>query len=189
MPNIFQPYNEDREPGRAPDSSPQASANADELIATIMQYVKTEVSYYHRLLQVLQQERDILLSGQHDQLLLNCESKMALSEELHELQSARQELLSGFNLQSEGEEMVKLSALLPLLEEEEQREYRALLQEADILARRLRDLNQINRTYINEALDSIGHILAIFTDQQRGGYNARGGPISLNGRQLLARKV
>jgi flagellar biosynthesis/type III secretory pathway chaperone len=167
----------------------ETSANADELIAAIIRYVKTEISYYHRLLQVLQQERDILLSGQHDQLLLNCESKMSLSEELHDLQSARQELLAQFTVPDEGEEVVKLSQQLPLLEEKQWPEFRALLQEADILSRRLQDLNQINRTYINEALDSIGHILSIFTDQRRGVYNARGGPVSLSGRKILARKV
>jgi flagellar biosynthesis/type III secretory pathway chaperone len=166
---------------------PEASGSADQLIASIMQYVKTEISYYHRLLQVLQQERDILLSGQHDQLLPNCELKMALSEELHDLQAARQDLLAQFN--GEGTEVVKLAELLPLLETEARREYRALLQEADTLSRRLHDLNQINRTYINEALDSIGHILAIFADQHAGGYNARGAQVSTRGRRIVARAV
>ncbi|MDR1397003.1 MAG: flagellar protein FlgN [Desulfarculales bacterium] len=164
--------------------------NADELITLITQYLKTEINYYHSLLLVLQQERDILLSGQHDQLLPNCENKMALSEELHDIQRERQELLAQFHTpDEEGGEAGKLSQLIPLVEEGRRPEYRALLQEADTLSRRLRDLNEINRVYINEALDGISHILAIFTGQQEGGYNALGSRTPAQRRRILAREV
>jgi flagellar biosynthesis/type III secretory pathway chaperone len=164
--------------------------NADEMITLIMQYVRTEINYYHSLLLVLQQERDILLSGQHDQLLPNCENKMALSEELHDIQKQRQALLVQFSTPEGGEEETgRLSQLIPLADEEKQPEYRAMLQEADTLSRRLRDLNEINRTYINEALDGIGHILAIFTGQQSGGYNSQGSRTPVQGRRILAREV
>ena len=166
---------------QAPEKTPQ------ELAAAVMDYVNTEISYYQSLLLVLQQERDILLSGLHDELLPNCENKLTLSEELSDIQKERQQLVDMINEQ--GYEISRLSQLVPWVDEAMQPRFRAILQEADILSKRLYELNQINRTYISEALETIGHILAIFSEQHAAGYNARGGQVPLSGRRLLAKEV
>ena len=162
-------------------------SNADDIMAGIVQHVHTEIEYYSQLLQVMEEERDILLKGRHDDLMPNCERKLTLSDKLAKVQQMRQEMMKHFN--SDEFKVSKLSQLLPLLAEEQRECFRLRLIEADTLSRRLSDLNQLNRVYINEALDSIGHILSIFSGQQAGGYTAKGGRLPLSGRRILAREV
>ena len=162
-------------------------SDADSIMVDITRHVHMEIDYYRQLLLVMEEERDILLKGRHDDLMPNCERKLALSDKLAAAQKERQEMMRSFN--SDDFEVSKLSHLLPLLAEDKRAEFRLSLIEADTLSRRLSELNQLNRTYINEALDSISHILSIFSGQQAGGYTARGGRLPLSGRRILAREV
>ena len=164
-----------------------ALINADDIMADITRHVHTEIDYYRQLLLVMQEEREILLKGRHDDLMPNCERKLDLSDKLAAVQKVRQEMMKSFN--SDDFEVNKLSQLLPLLAGEERDDFYLCLTEADALSRRLSELNQLNRTYINEALDSIGHILSIFSGQQAGGYTSKGGRLPLSGRRILAREV
>lgn len=161
--------------------------NADGIMSAITEHVHTEINYYRQLLRVMEQERDILLKGRHDELMPNCESKLALSEELATIQKERQRLAAYFN--TEDFAVIKLSQLIPLMPEEDRAGFREMLVEADTLSRRMSELNQLNRSYINEALDSIGHMLSILSGQQAGGYTAKGSRVPINGRRILTREV
>ncbi len=161
--------------------------NADSIMAGVATHLRMEIGYYRELLQVMEQERDILLKGRHDELMPNCERKLALCEELAAVQKSRHELVKNFN--TEDFTVIKLAQLIPLMPEVDREEFRANLVEADTLSRRMNELNQLNRTYIHEALDSIGHMLSIFSGQQASGYTARGGRVPLSGRRILAREV
>lgn len=163
------------------------TVNADHIMASIMEHVQTEIGYYRELLQTMEQERDILLKGLHEQLMPNCERKLQLGEQLAAVQTKRQEMVNAFS--TEDFTVSKLSELLPLVSEADRENFRQCLLEADNLSRRMRELNELNRSYINEALDTIGQILSIFAGQQSAGYTASGGRAPLKGRRLLAREV
>jgi flagellar biosynthesis/type III secretory pathway chaperone len=161
--------------------------NADALIAAIVEYLEMEVNHYRELLAVMEHERDILLQGRHGELTLNCERKLWLSEQLASVQNKRRRLMAAFS--SDEFTLSKMSELIPLVPEAQRENYRLQLLEADALSTRLRELNAVNRSFITEALDSIGSILNIFASQQNPGYNARGGRNSLRGGRILVREV
>jgi flagellar biosynthesis/type III secretory pathway chaperone len=161
--------------------------NADALMAAIMEHLAMEVNHYRELLTVMEHERDILLQGRHDELTANCERKLLVSEQLASIQNERQRLMAAFN--SDEFTVDKMSELIPLVPEEQRENYRLQLLEAESLSTRLRELNAINRSFITEALDSIGSILNIFAGQQNPGYNARGNRNSLRGGSILVREV
>jgi flagellar biosynthesis/type III secretory pathway chaperone len=161
--------------------------NADALMNAIMEHLAMEVNHYRELLTVMEHERDILLQGRHDELASNCERKLLLSEQLASVQNERQRLMAAFS--SDEFTVSKMSELIPLVPEDQRENYRLQLLEADSLSARLRELNAINRSFITEALDSIGSILNIFAGQQNCAYNARGGRDSFCGGRILVREV
>ena len=125
------------------------------------------------LLEALDKEKDILLKGQHQDLMANSEHKLEICQQLESIQKARQELV--LNMVIAGEPIVKLSQLAPLLQAEQRDAFREQLIKADNLSKQLHERNQLNRAFINEALDSIGHVLSIISNQHNAsGYNEIG---------------
>jgi len=132
-----------------------------------------ELKLYRELIEVGEEERRILLGGDHQGLMGTAERKLALCTRLGEAQDARREIMRA--LAPAGEEPPRLKSLAHLLPPERREAYRAMVDQLAALAQRLAGLNQANKGFIEEALDMVETIMATLTTGGRPqGYGARG---------------
>lgn len=155
----------------------------------ISQRLGQELELYRQLLEVVSEERDILLEGDHQRLMGTAERKLTVCKELAEVQEGRRELM--MSLSPDSERSLKLSDLAGHLPSGQQGPFRAMIANLSRMAKRLGDLNQMNKSFIEEALDTVEGMLQTLTGRGRGAaYGSKGvrqsGP-SLP--RLLAREV
>jgi len=127
----------------------------------ISQRLGQEVELYRQLLEVVTEERDILLNGDHQRLIGTTERKIAVCEELAAVQVDRRELMQ--KLSPDHERPLKLSDLANYLPRAQQGTFRSLISKLAQMAARLTDLNQANKSFIEEALDTVEGILHAIT--------------------------
>ncbi len=132
-----------------------------------------ELDLYRRLLEVAAQERDILLGGDHQQLMGTAESKLELCRELALVQQERRRLMEA--LSPDRKRPLKLSDLAGMLPASQQGPVRSLITKLRRLARRLAELNQMNKGFIEEALDTVEGLLHTLTGGGQGAsYGSKG---------------
>ena len=120
--------------------------------------------------------------------MANSEYKLEICQQLESVQKTRQELTQG--LVVDGEPVIRLSQLTPLLPAEQRDNFREQLIRADNLSKQLNERNQLNRSFINEALDSIGHVLSIISNHRNAaGYNASGHRLPITASRVLVKGV
>lgn len=155
----------------------------------ITQELENEIQCYRELLDVVTAERDILLSGDHKRLAETAEQKISLSNRLARAQEARRKALQTLAPRS-AKQPAKLSDLTPLLPVDRQAEFKAAVREAGTLAQRLSQMNTTNRRYLEEALDTVDHLLAILTGQGQGHiYGSNGVRRNAPSRSMVTREV
>ncbi len=157
-------------------------------LSEISKSLDGELDCLHELVSLAEQERDILLGGRHQELMATSERKLGAALRLQKAQEERRELLESLELA--GRRFARMGELTPLLPPEQRESFRVNLRQADQLAQRVTALNQNNKRFVEEALDTVNHLVNILSGGgQRTGYNAQGAPASSNRPRFLAREV
>ncbi len=161
----------------------------DSQMNQILSHLEKEIVLYRKLLEVVAEERAVLLEGRHEDLLAISEHKLRLSHRLVEVQQARRDLMA--SLVGPGERPLRLSDLGGRLSGEERSLFQAVVDKAAALARRLGLQNQTNRRYLEEALDTVEHLLSILSARgEAPAYDRVGkGQCLPGGPRMLAREV
>jgi|GEM_PF-2643927 flagellar biosynthesis/type III secretory pathway chaperone len=165
------------------------TANPEDL-KLIQRHVEDEIGCYRELIQVVERERDILLSGDHSGLPGQAEAKLGIARRLQQTRQARQEVMS--RLSPDPESPLRLRDLAGLLPAAERGVFRALLGRAQSLADNLAAKNQNNQRFVQEALDTVEHLMGILSGQGRGqtyGQGGRRNTAPSGPPRLLAREV
>lgn len=159
------------------------------VIESVVEKLGEETQCYRELLALVEQERKILLEGQHERLIPTSEKKLEISQRLAEAQGKRRELMD--RLSGEGKDPIKLRDLLSYLPREKRAPFRAATKNLSSMAQRLARMNQENAAFITDALDTVEHLLAILTGQHENeAYGSRGGPVNKQSMpRLVAREV
>lgn len=132
-----------------------------------------EVELYRQLLDVVSQERDILLEGDHQRLMGTTERKLLVCQELAAVQESRRELMQKLSPDRQGP--LKLSDLAKFLPDAQQGPFRSLINKLARMAKRLTDLNETNKSFIEEALDTVEGLLQAITGGGAGAsYGSKG---------------
>ncbi len=162
----------------------------ENIISQIHEKLQEEMGLYRELLQVAQLERDILLSRDHSRLMDTSQDKLELCQRLAQRQQQRRELMA--RLAPEGRPApLRLGEVIALLPPEHQPRFAATHRRLVELVQRLEHLNQENKGFVEEALDTVDHLLGILTGRGQGGcsYSRRGMPQQASGARLVAREV
>lgn len=139
----------------------------------ISQRLGQEVELYRQLLEVVTEERDILLEGDHQRLMGTTERKLSVCQELASVQESRRELM--LKLSPDREKPLRLSDLAKYLPDPQQGPFRALINKLSRMASRLTDLNENNKSFIEEALDTVEGLLHAITGGGAGlSYGSKG---------------
>jgi flagellar biosynthesis/type III secretory pathway chaperone len=133
-----------------------------------------EIELNRRLLVVVQQERDILLAGRHQRLMETSQRKVELCGKLAEVQERRRRLAA--ELSPDGEPPARLGELLALVPEEYRPALREQVAELTALAREVERTNQGNREFVQEALDTVEHLMAVLASGGRTQAYGRSAP-------------
>ena len=148
------------------------SANSEDL-RLIQRHIEQEIGCYRELLQVVDQERDILLSGDHSELPRQAEAKLGIARRLDQTRQARQDAMA--RLAPEPGQPLRLRDLAELLPAPERGAFREMLVRAQALAENLAAKNQNNRCYVQEALDTVEHLIGILSGRAQGQTYGQGG--------------
>nr|MCA1905438.1 flagellar protein FlgN [Desulfarculus sp.] len=140
------------------------TANPEDL-KLIQQHIEDEVGCYREMIQVVERERDILLSRDHSGLPEQAEQKLAIARRLHQSRLARQEVMS--RISPDPARPLRLRDLAGLLPAAERGIFRALLQRAQSLAESLTAKNQANARFVQEALDTVEQLMDILSGRDR----------------------
>jgi flagellar biosynthesis/type III secretory pathway chaperone len=132
----------------------------------ISQRLGQEVDLYRRLLDVVIEERDILLEGGHERLMGTTERKLAICKDLAMVQDDRRELMQ--KLSPDSKAPLKLSDLADYLPENQQGPFHSLVSKLRRMSARLSELNDMNKSYIEDALDTVEGLLQAITGGGRG---------------------
>lgn len=143
-----------------------------------------EVELYRQLLDVVGDEREILLHGDHQKLLGTSERKVAVCQELITVQENRRELMQ--KLSPDRDKPLKVSDLANYLPRTQQGVFRTLVAKLSRMTERLASLNQANKAFIEEALDTVEGLLQAITS---GGSLLYGNKGTRQNRQPLPRIV
>jgi len=155
----------------------------------IAQELENEIQCYRELLEVVSTERDILLSGEHKRLAETTEIKIGLGSRLARAQESRRLAMQAIVPPQAGRE-ARLGDLTPLLPVDRRGEFKAAVREAGLLAQRLSHMSQANRSFLEEALDTVDNLLAIITGRKQGAtYGANGQSRPAQGRSIMAREA
>ncbi len=158
------------------------------LLHEVQEHLAREHILFRKLLEVVEKERNILLEGEHFRLLANTERKVELCQELARVQEQRRGLMA--RLAPAGEGAPDLEGLVELVSGDERSRLKARLRDMRRLARRLDQLNQGNRGFLEDALDTVEHLMGILAGGQRqAAYRAGGRREAVPGPRLLAREV
>ena len=132
--------------------------------------LEDEIQSYSELLELVQEEKEILLSGDHDRLLETSEKKLAISGRLLKQQTERRRLMAV--LLPKGGGQARIRDLEPHVNPESRSAFRETARTLTGLAQKVAGLNERNKQFINEALDTVEHLLGILTGRRR--YDAYG---------------
>ena len=159
------------------------------ILESVVEKLGEETQCYRELLELVENERKILLEGQHERLIPISEKKLEISQRLAEAQKNRRKLME--EISGDDEKPLKLSDLASYLPREKRAPFRITLRNLSDMAQRLANMNRRNAAFITEALDTVEHLLAILTGQHESeAYGSRGGPVSKQRLpRLLAREV
>lgn len=147
-----------------------------------------EIVCFRELLKVAERERDILLKGSHHELIDTAQLKLELGRRLSEMQQDRRRLME--ELAPESGRPLRLRDLAGFLPPEEQAPYRAALGEAQSLAERLSQMSQVSKHYVEEALDTVDHLLGILSGRGAAqGYSPHGRPQAASRPRILTRSI
>lgn len=161
-----------------------------EQVERIRKGLAGEIVCFRELLQLAERERDILLKGSHQELMDTAQRKLELGQRLAEMQQDRRRLMH--ELSARPGQPLRLRDLAAFLPPQERAPYRAALGEAQSLAERLGEMSRLSRRYVEEALDTVEHLLAILTGQgrfQAQGYAPHGQRPAPARSRILARAV
>lgn len=160
----------------------------DSLLHEIKELLAREHILFRKLLEVVERERDILLEGEHLRLVANSEEKVELCQELAGVQKARRELMA--RLVPAEEQAPDLDGLVRMAPAEMRVGLKSRLNELRRLARRLDQLNRRNQEFLEDALDTVEHLMGVLAGGKRqAAYRAGGRQEALAGPRLLAREV
>ena len=120
-----------------------------------------EVQGFRELLDVVEEERDILLHGKHERLLDTSERKLTLSQNLSRIQDERRNLMD--QLDPERSEPMKLVDLVQFMDPDDQGPFKATVRRLSVMAEQLNSMNSLNKKFIEEALDTVEHLLGLLT--------------------------
>lgn len=148
------------------------NANQAEL-KQIQDHLAQEVSCYRQLLEVVDEERAILLSGRHQGLGASAERKMGLAQRLDEIRNARLEVMA--KLSPDPAKPLRLRDLAASLPPAERGPFRALLGKAQELAEHITRKNQANQSFVQEALDTVDHLLGLLSGRAQNQTYGQGG--------------
>ena len=144
-----------------------------EMMDMIMAYLEKELKLYRELLEVVEQERDALLGGRHDQLLEVNERKISVCNQLAQAQKERREIM--VRLSPHPQRSLKLSELSELLPVAERSPYKALVRNLRGISERLSQLSEMNKGFLEEALDTVEHLMDILMGRnQQTAYTRKG---------------
>lgn len=140
-------------------------ANQAEL-KQIQDQLAQEVSCYRELLAVVDEERTILLSGQHQGLNASTERKLGLASRLETVRNQRLAMMA--KLSPDPDQPLRLRDLAADLPPGERGTFRALLGKAQALAETVLRKNQANQGFVQEALDTVDHMLGLLSGRGQG---------------------
>lgn len=136
-----------------------------ELTRQIEQVIREEIVGFRRLIELAEEEHEILLEGEHQRLMQTAEEKLSLCQELMAKREKRRQLIA--SLAPGADSHPSLELVEPHLEPGRKGPFRQAVAELAALAKRLGRLSDTNRLYLEEALDTVEHLLAIMTGVER----------------------
>jgi flagellar biosynthesis/type III secretory pathway chaperone len=147
-----------------------------------------EVQGFRDLLEVVEEERNILLTGKHERLLETSERKLSLSNNLAGVQEERRRLMD--QLDPERPQPMKLTDLAQFMDAEERPLFRATVTKLAGMAGELNSMNNLNKQFIEEALDTVEHLMGMLTSGVPNPvYGASGPKPGASAPRILAREV
>lgn len=159
------------------------------LVDEIYQCLQTELELYRQLLELTRTERDILVSGDHQELMSASQAKLELCKVLVQRQDERRDLMASLS-GGAGNEPMRLGDLMAFLPASRQPAFKEIHNRLKTLAHRLGNLNQQSKGFIEEALDTVEHLLGILTNRgQSTSYSAQGITTAPVGARLVTREV
>ncbi|MFZ5586615.1 MAG: flagellar protein FlgN [Thermodesulfobacteriota bacterium] len=132
-----------------------------------------EVTCYRELLAVVDQERAILLSGEHQGLNASAERKLELAKRLEAVRAERLAVMA--RLSPDPRRPLRLRDLAASLPPAERAPFKALLGKAQELAEAVNRKNQSNQGFVQEALDTVEHLLGLLSGRGGGQTYGQGG--------------
>lgn len=158
-------------------------------ISQVYEMLKAEADLYRELLLLAQRERDTLLSRDHSALAGISQEKVMLCQRLAQRQHERRQAMA--RLAPEGrQDPLRLRDFIGQLPPEQRGRFSAVHRQLADMATRLTHLNNESRGFVQEALDTVDHLLGILTGRGKGGsYGRRGQPQQAMGARLMTREV
>jgi flagellar biosynthesis/type III secretory pathway chaperone len=158
------------------------------VIEQITVTINQEVECLRGLLDIVQAERKALLERQPERLTSLAERKIGMCRELGIMQEHRRELMR--QVAGNGPAPAKLSDLTQHLDPAERAPFKQAVSRVRQLAASLNRINSLNRVHVEEALDTVEHVLSILTGQSgNDGYLNRGQLPVRQAPRMLARQV
>lgn len=155
----------------------------------VLELLEAEIGCLRGLTAQLEEERDALLGGRHEDLVGISEQKLLIGRELADIQAQRRALMG--QLAGPGGAPAKLIDLAPHLPVERRGAFKKTVRTISELADRLSSMNQTNRNYVTEALDMVEHLIGVLSGRGRksAAYNSTGVMADAPPRRMLAREV
>ena len=127
--------------------------------------LRNEIESYQELLELVQTEKEILLSGNHERLWETSEKKLSVSGRLLQQQIERRRLM--MVMLPKGGDKSKISDLESHVDPGERGEFRETARTLTGLAEQVARVNERNKEFINEALDTVDHLVGILTGRRQ----------------------
>ena len=152
----------------------------------IARILAKEVEGLRQLLEVVEQEKQLLLAGSPEDLVPVSEQKLAICRRLEELKAERTRAMERAGLDPASP--AALEELIRWAPSSQRQGLKALVDKARAIARTVARVGENNKRYLQEALDTVDKLLAILTGtDQPQGYGHH--PPRALGPRLVAKEV
>lgn len=155
----------------------------------ITSLLETEIGCMRELTDQLVAEKEALLAARHEDLIPISDAKLKLAHRLAEVQDQRRALMKKIG----GREgaPAKLIDLAPYIPKSQRGVFRQAVHTVADMAQRLTSMNQANHDFVNEALDTVEHMINMLSGagQKSVAYSAAGVMSQTSRPRMVAREV
>lgn len=135
-----------------------AKAFSTDILLHLMSILEEMVPLHQRLLSILQEEKRLIIEGEHEALGLCVGKKEVVLNHLAKLESKRQESISQIDVKQTG---MTLKEMLPLVPEIHRERLLDVQMQLDVLTTSIHELNQINGILTERVLQQISGLVGL----------------------------